>query len=89
MRTRTQGRQGRRPGWPGVRRVPWKLSLAPAAAAAVAFEPLYHLPDCQAGTFLTAWEGGQGSHGNRAKNPGEGEKNDEIESGPEIKIANS
>lgn len=68
--------QARQASWagPGARHGARKLSPALAAAAAVAFEPLYHLPDCQTGTFLTAWEGGQGSHGNRAKNPRKGEK---------------
>lgn len=45
-------RQARQASWAGlgVRRGAWKLALALAVAAAVACEPLCHLPDCQAPT---------------------------------------
>lgn len=84
---------GQARSWAGleVRCGAGKPSPALAVAAAVAFEPFCCLPDCQSSTFVTAWEGVQGSHGNRAKNLMKkgGGGDDEIESGPEIKIANS
>lgn len=45
-------RQARQESWAGlgVRRGAWKLALALAVAAAVACEPLCHLPDYQAPT---------------------------------------
>lgn len=73
----------------GVRCGVWNLSPALAAAAAGAFEPLRHLPDCHAGTFITAGRGLRVPTATGQRIPRREKENDEIESGSEIKIASS